>query len=133
MAGLGELYFVSIWSLAQGGGGIRANNVKFDTSLDGKRETLRSPLRNYMGTTAGSTTRKFNIVDHMDFQFLANGLDLELAFANSEILDYQIQRYSDGAAASGQCHITTGPKVTTADGAITEFSADFEGDPALFQ
>jgi len=131
-AGPGELYFLELFSPTQGGG-LRANNVSLNTNLDGKRETLRALLRGYMGQTIGSTIRQIEAKDHVDFQYTANGIDLEACFVNGETLNYRITRYSDGAAAEGNCHLKAGPKITSSDGAITEIDFSLDGDASLFQ
>jgi hypothetical protein len=133
IAGLGENLFLELYSPAQGGGGLRANAVSLETNLDGKRETLRSMVRDYMGVAGGSTTRMIDLTEHVDFQWLNQGFDPELSFLNNEILQYRIIKWSNGQQASGQCHIKTGPKMTTKDGAITDITISLEGDPSPFQ
>lgn len=127
---LGEM--ISLELYGPGGGGLRVNNLEFDTSLDGQRHTLRSFWRDYAGVQLGSTTRKFSIKEWIDFESQGDGIDLEAAFLNGTFLRYRATMLGSGRRAEGTCHVVAPPKINSGDGKPTEMNAEFEGDPALF-
>jgi hypothetical protein len=129
-AGLGEVYAVYIFG--PDGGGLRTKAMNMDTSLDGKRETLRSFWTDYNGVALGSTIRKISIKEQQDFDWINQGIDFEAAFVQGTILSYKIVKLSNQASAEGSCHVGTGPKITSGDGKVAEIDVEFEGDPALF-
>jgi hypothetical protein len=119
-ANLSERFFLELFSPAQGGGGLRVNNVHLSTCL------ART-------TPGGATVRRIEVKEHVDIAPIdGHGFSLDQAFLNAEMLDYRIVKLSNGASCEGKCHLVTGPLVVSEDGKITGLSAMFEGDPARF-
>ena len=92
--GLGEMITMELY--APGGGGLRSNNLSIDTSIDGKRETLRSFVRDYGGQQVGSNVRKISLKEFVDFDFLNGGFDPETEFLAGSFLVYRMTMIGSG-------------------------------------
>jgi len=109
---LSECFFLELYSERQGTGGLRINNVRFET---GAR------------LVDGEMCRHVLFGDLILHKKTEGEVDPEAAFLRTEPVSYCITRNSDGAQCCGVAMVTTGPRIEQIDGSVAMLVTEMIG------